>query len=128
MKIEQGLFYSKEHEWVRIEGNKAFIGITDFAQDQLGDVVFVELPEIGAALATGDGLGTIESVKAVSDIYTPLAGVVLEVNAELEDAPQLVNEDAYGKGWIAVLELQDVEETKNLLDAAAYEKLLTEEA
>lgn len=128
MKIPAELLYSSDHEWVKVEGSKATIGITDFAQDQLGDVVFVELPEVGAVLNAGDGLGTIESVKAVSDVYTPLSGKVIEVNEVLNDEPQIVNEDSYAKGWIAVLELSDESELKELLDAAAYEKLLSEEA
>ncbi|MEG0797250.1 MAG: glycine cleavage system protein GcvH [Acidaminococcaceae bacterium] len=128
MKIPVGLMYSNDHEWVKIEDGKAIVGITDFAQDQLGDVVFVEIPEVGTELAIGDGLGTIESVKAVSDIYAPVSGTVLEANEELNDAPQAINEDAYGKGWIAVIELADHSELDELLDAEAYTKLLTEEA
>lgn len=127
MKIPAELKYSSDHEWVKVEGNKATIGITDFAQDQLGDVVFVEVPEIDAELAATDGLGTIESVKAVSDVYSPVSGKVIEVNDKLEDEPQLVNEDAYGKGWICVVELSNPEEVKDLLSAEAYEKLLMEE-
>ena len=128
MKIPAELKYSSDHEWVKLEGNKATIGITDFAQDQLGDVVFVEIPEIDATLNAKEGLGTIESVKAVSDIYSPVSGKVVEVNSQLEDAPQLINEDAYGKGWICVVELSNLEEIKELLSAEDYEKLLLEEA
>lgn len=128
MKIPVELKYSSDHEWVKVEGNKATIGITDFAQDQLGDVVFVEVPEIGAEINAKEGLGTIESVKAVSDIYSPVTGKVLEVNSQLEDAPQLINEDAYGTGWICVVELSDANEVKDLLSAEDYEKLLLEEA
>ncbi len=128
MKIPAELKYSSDHEWVKLEGNKATIGITDFAQDQLGDVVFVEIPEIDATLNAKEGLGTIESVKAVSDIYSPVSGTVVEVNSQLEDAPQLINEDAYGKGWICVVELSNLEEIKELLSAEDYEKLLLEEA
>jgi glycine cleavage system H protein len=129
MNVPKNLFYSKDHEWIKIDGNKATIGITDFAQNQLGDVVFVETPAPQTALKAGDSIGSIESVKAVSDVYAPVSGMVADVNMELESAPQTVNEDPYGKGWICVLEMTDAaNETKNLLDAAAYEKLLTEEA
>ena len=128
MKIPAGLLYSSDHEWVKVANGKATIGITDFAQDQLGDVVFVEVPEVGTELAAGGGLSTIESVKAVSDVYSPVSGKVVEANDGLTDAPQTINEDAYGAGWIAVIELSDESELKDLLDAAAYEKLLAEEA
>lgn len=128
MKIPAGLLYSNDHEWIKVENGKATIGITDFAQDQLGDVVFVEVPEVGTELTAGAGLSTIESVKAVSDVYSPVSGKVVEANDELTDAPQTINEDAYGAGWIAVIELSDESELKDLLDAAAYEKLLAEEA
>jgi len=128
MKIPAGLLYSSDHEWIKVENGKATIGITDFAQDQLGDVVFVEVPEVGTELTAGAGLSTIESVKAVSDVYSPVSGKVVEANDELTDAPQTINEDAYGAGWIAVIELADESELKDLLDAAAYEKLLAEEA
>ena len=128
MKIPAELKYSSDHEWVKVEGNKATIGITDFAQDQLGDVVFVEVPALDTELNATEGLGTIESVKAVSDVYSPVSGKVVEVNEQLEDAPQLINEDAYGKGWICVVELSNTAELDDLLDAADYEKLLLEEA
>ena len=128
MNVPANLKYTKDHEWVLINGNVATVGITDFAQDQLGDVVFVEVPEVGTEIGAGDGLSTIESVKAVSDVYSPLSGKVVEANEELTDAPQLINEDAYGKGWIAVVELADENELKELLDDAAYKKLLSEEA
>lgn len=128
MKIPAELLYSSDHEWVKVENGKATIGITDFAQDQLGDVVFVEVPAVGTELTAGAGLSTIESVKAVSDVYSPVSGKVVEANDELTDAPQTINEDAYGAGWIAVIELSDESELKDLLDAAAYEKLLAEEA
>ncbi len=128
MSVLAELMYSKDHEWVKFDGNKATIGVTDFAQDQLGDVVFVEVPAEGDAITEGDSMGTIESVKAVSDVYAPISGNIVEVNAELEDAPQLINEDAYGKGWIAVVEVEDVAAAKaNLLDAKAYEELLAQE-
>ena len=128
MKIPAELLYSTDHEWVKVENGKAIIGITDFAQDQLGDVVFVEVPEADTEINGGDGLSTIESVKAVSDVYSPISGKVIEDNEELTDAPQLINEDPYGKGWIAVIEISDESELKELLDAEAYKKLLSEEA
>ncbi len=128
MNVPQNLLYSKDHEWVKVEGSKATIGVTDFAQNQLGDVVFVEVPAPAAVLKAGDTLGSIESVKAVSDIFAPVSGAVTDSNTELETAPQLVNEDPYGKGWIATVEMDNAEETKSLLDAAGYTKLLSEEA
>lgn len=128
MNIPKELLYSTDHEWVKVEGGKALIGITDFAQDQLGDVVFVEVPEVGMEVGSGDNLATIESVKAVSDVYSPLSGTVVESNDTLTDEPQLINEDAYGKGWIALVELSDESELSGLMDADAYAKLLAEEA
>lgn len=126
MNIPQELKYSKDHEWVRVEGNTATIGITDYAQSQLGDVVFVELPEEGAELDAHQGLSVVESVKAVSDIYAPLAGKVIAVNETLADAPETVNQDPYGDGWIAKLELSDAAQLADLLDSEAYEKLVAE--
>ena len=120
MNIPQNLKYSKEHEWVKLEGTRATVGITDFAQSQLGDVVFVEVPELDKKVKAGDGLAVVESVKAVSDIYAPLAGSVVEINENLGDAPEAVNQDPYGEGWIAVLEIADETELEGLLDAAAY--------
>lgn len=124
MSVPQDLQYTKSHEWVRAEGDTATIGITDHAQDELGDVVFVELPEAGATLEAGDTFGTIESVKAVSDLYAPVGGEVVEVNSALEDAPEKVNEDPYDEGWIVKLRVSGEGE---LLSAADYEKLLEEE-
>ena len=120
MNIPQNLKYSKEHEWVKLEGTRATVGITDFAQSQLGDVVFVEVPELDKKVKAGDGLAVVESVKAVSDIYAPLAGRVVEINENLGDAPEAVNQDPYGEGWIAVLEIADETELEGLLDADAY--------
>lgn len=122
----KNLMYTKDHEWVKFEGKTAVIGITDFAQSQLGDIVFIELPEIGREVAQGQGLAVVESVKAVSDIYSPVNGVVVKVNGAVEDSPELVNEDAYGDGWIAVVELADNEENE-LLDCEAYARLVEEE-
>lgn len=126
MNVPQELRYTKEHEWVRIEGNRAVIGITDYAQSELGDVVFVEMPEIGKQVQVNGILTTIESVKAVSDIYAPVTGTVVEVNDTLADKPELVNEAPYGEGWIVVIEM-DRSDTV-LLDAAQYRALLGEGA
>jgi glycine cleavage system H protein len=118
MNIPENLLYTKEHEWVEINGQEAKIGITDFAQKHLGDIVFIELPKIGAQIAEGGMLGVVESVKSASDIYSPVAGEVLQTNTGLEDAPEGMNADPYGS-WIAVLKLQG--QPGDLLDAAAYE-------
>ena len=120
MQFPTNLKYSKEHEWVRLEGNKAVVGITDFAQSQLGDVVFVELPTVGAAAVAGKRFSVVESVKAVSDIFAPVNGTVVEINEALNDAPEKVNQDPYGEGWIAVLELTDVAGLNELMDSEAY--------
>jgi glycine cleavage system H protein len=114
------LRYSKEHEWVRADGAQATIGITSFAADELGDIVFVELPEVGAQLAQYGTFGVIESVKAVSDLYAPISGEVVEVNESLRDQPELVNNDPFGEGWIAKVQLSDPGELDGLMDAAAY--------
>ena len=127
MNIPSELKYSNDHEWVKIEGNKATIGVTDFAQSQLGDVVFVELPQLGDEVTAGHSFSVIESVKAVSDICTPLSGKVIEINDLLTDAPETVNQDAYGAGWIVILEISDQSQIAELLDSAAYEKLLADE-
>jgi len=116
--------YTKEHEWIRVEGEKATIGITDFAQNQLGDVVFVELPESGDELKAHDTLGVVESVKAVSDIYSPVSGEVLEANEGLNDDPEVLNQDPHGKGWIIKLKLKDKSELEDLMTASEYEKYL----
>ncbi len=126
MNIPKELKYSREHEWVKIEGNRATIGVTDFAQSQLGDVVFVELPALGAEMAAGSGLAVIESVKAVSDIYAPLAGKVIEINELLADAPETINQDAYGTGWIAVLDIAGMPQPEALLSSEEYEQLVAE--
>ena len=125
MSVPGDLQYTKSHEWVRVEGDVATVGITDHAQDELGDVVFVELPEQGATLQAGDSFGAVESVKAVSDLYAPVGGEVVEVNGALEDSPEKINEDPYGEGWI--LKLRTSGEA-DLLSAADYEKLLEEES
>lgn len=127
MSIPAELKYSNDHEWVRIEGNTAIIGITDFAQAQLGDVVFVDLPQAGTMVKAGEAVAVVESVKAVSDIYSPLSGKVTKTNQQLADAPDLVNQEPYGDGWVFVLELADAAEAAALLDAAAYGELVAKE-
>jgi len=119
--------YTKEHEWVELDGKRAKVGITDHAQSELGDVVFVELPAVGTAISRGDTLGTVESVKAVSDVFAPIGGKVVEVNSELEASPETINADPHGAGWLVVLEVSDSSEVDALLDTAAYEKLIAEE-
>lgn len=126
MKTVEGLLYSNDHEWVKVEGNKATIGITDYAQHQLGEIVFVELPEVEDELNAGDSFGVIESVKAASDAYMPVSGTVLEVNEELVGSPQLVNEDAFAN-WLIVVELSDESELENLMGAEDYQKFCEEE-
>ena len=120
MAFPDDLRYSKEHEWVRADGTRATIGITSFAADELGDIVFVELPEVGASLNQFQTFGVVESVKAVSDLYSPVSGDVVEVNEALRDAPELLNSDPFGEGWIAKVELADPAELDALMDAAAY--------
>ena len=120
MQIPDDLRYSSDHEWIRVEGDHVRIGITDFAQDALGDVVFVDLPEVGAAVEAAASISEVESTKSVSDIYAPVSGSVTEVNADLADAPQRLNEDPYGEGWICVIELRDAAELDKLLSADAY--------
>ena len=116
--------YTKDHEWVKIEGDTASVGITDFAQSQLGDVVFVELPEIGEELKSHQTLGVVESVKAVSDIYSPISGEVTEVNEGLNDDPEILNQDPHSKGWIIKLKIKDKSELDELMSASEYEKYL----
>ncbi|HSS11912.1 MAG TPA: glycine cleavage system protein GcvH [Acidimicrobiales bacterium] len=126
MNVPDDLRYTADHEWAKLEGSRVRIGITDYAQDALGDVVFVQLPEPGTATTAGDSFSEVESTKSVSDIYAPLSGVVVEANSELADAPQRVNEDPYGEGWIAVVEMNDPADYQALLDADAYRKLIEE--
>jgi glycine cleavage system H protein len=125
LNIPEDLQYTKSHEWVRIEGDTATIGITDHAQDELGDVVFVELPDEGATFDAGESFGTVESVKAVSDLYAPVGGEVVEVNSTLEDAPENINDDPYGEGWIVKLRTTD---EPDLLSPEEYEKVVEEES
>ena len=120
--------YSKDHEWVKDNGDgTAMIGITDYAQEMLTDIVFVELPPIGKKVVQGEPVAVVESVKSVSDVYAPVSGEVIKVNDELENAPDLINSDAFGKGWIATLKLADTDELKSLLSAADYDSLIKEE-
>ena len=124
--VPQDLRYTKEHEWVRIEGDLATVGITDFAAEQLGDVVFVDLPEVGRTVAQFAAVGVIESVKAVSDLFAPVGGDVVETNAELTTKPELLNSDPYGQGWMLRIRLSDRTALDGLLDVAAYEALTSE--
>ena len=120
MNIPENLFYSDDHEWVRVEGDEAFIGITDFAQKELGDIVFVEVETVDEELDKGETFGTIEAVKTVSDMFMPLSGTVLELNEQIEDNPEVINKDPYGDGWIVKIKLSDSSELDAMLDHAAY--------
>ncbi len=124
MDVPEDLRYSTDHEWARLEDGKVRVGITDYAQDALGDIVFVQLPDVGSGVQSGESFSEVESTKSVSDIYAPVAGTVLEINAELADAPERINEDPYGDGWICVIEPADPSELDRLLDAAGYRKLI----
>ena len=124
MNFPSDVKYTKDHEWIRVEGEVAYVGITDYAQSELGEIVYVDITTEGETVAKEEVFGTIEAVKTVSDLFMPVSGEVLEVNPELEDAPQLVNEDAYGKGWIIKVAVSDPSELDDLLDAAAYEKTI----
>ena len=125
MNIPADLKYTKEHEWIKIEGDEATIGITDFAQGELGDIVYVEVETLDETLAADSVFGTVEAVKTVSDLFMPLSGTITAVNELLEDAPETINEDAYGQGWMIKLKLSDPSEIQNLLDAEAYSSLVT---
>lgn len=125
--IPNQLKFTKTHEWLAIEGQTATLGITAHAQELLGDLVFVELPEVGQTIALGEEMGVVESVKAASDLYAPISGTVTAVNEEVNENPALVNEDPYGKGWLVQIKADDKNELSQLLDATAYERLLAEE-
>ncbi|MDT8440879.1 MAG: glycine cleavage system protein GcvH [Desulfuromonadales bacterium] len=127
MDFPEELKYTEEHEWVQVEEDLAIIGITDFAQDSLGDVVFVELPEVGVRLDAGKAFGVVESVKAVSDIYAPVSGVVEEVNEELIDAPEIINTSPYEDGWLIKIRMSDTAEVDGLMEAEDYQALIAEE-
>lgn len=124
MNVPQELKYSNDHEWVRIEGNNAFIGITDYAQDQLGDIVYVDISAgEGDDVAVGEAFGSVEAVKTVSDLFMPISGKLVEINEGLNDEPEKINSDPYGDGWIIKIEISDTAELESLLDAAAYQEI-----
>jgi len=125
MNIPSDLYYTTDHEWIRINGTQATVGITDFAQGELGDIVFVEIETVGKQLKQGDTFGSIEAVKTVSDLFMPVSGKVLGSNEKINDEPDLINNDPYGEGWLIAMEIPDAEEVKDLLDAVAYEKLVS---
>jgi len=127
MEIPQGLKYSKEHEWVATEDSVATIGVTDHAQDQLGEIVFVELPEVGEKISKDDPFGVVESVKAVSDIYAPISGTVIEVNEGLPESPEMVNEDPYGDGWLIKVKMNDPSDLEDLMDSDEYAEMVARE-
>src|SRR5690349_7403822 len=124
MNFPDNLKYSKDHEWIRVEGDTGIIGITDYAQGELGDVVFVELPAVGRKVKQGESIGTIEAVKAVSDIFAPVSGDVLEINPVLDGTSELINKEPYGGGWMAKIKLSNPSEVSNLLNATAYKALI----
>ena len=124
MNTPANLRYTSEHEWIRVEGNEAFVGITDYAQSELGEIVFVDVNTVGETVAQGDVFGSVEAVKTVSDLNMPVSGEVLEFNEALNDQPELVNNDPYGEGWMVKITVNDPAELNNLLDAAGYEKLI----
>lgn len=125
MNIPENLRYTKDHEWLRVDGDTGYVGITEFAQGELGDIVFIEVETVGEELGTEDAFGTIEAVKTVSDMFMPVAGEILEFNEALESSPELVNQDPYGEGWIVKISIKDSSEPETLLDADAYESLIS---
>ena len=124
MKVPANLKYTKDHEWIRVEGNEAYVGITDFAQSELGEIVFVDINTVGETLAKEEVFGTVEAVKAVSDLFLPASGEILEQNEALENQPELVNQDPYGEGWMIKIALSDAAQLDSLLDATAYSELI----
>jgi glycine cleavage system H protein len=124
MQVPDELRYSTDHEWVKVDGDRIRMGITDYAQDALGDVVYVQVPSVGSQIKAGDSFSEVESTKSVSDIFAPVSGTIVAVNADLADAPQRVNEDPYGDGWLCEIELADTSELDTLMDAAAYSALI----
>ncbi len=124
MNIPENLKYTKDHEWIRVEGDEAYVGITEYAQGELGDIVFIEIETEGEELAKEEVFGTIEAVKTVSDMFMPVGGEVLEINEKLEETPEVVNKDSYGDGWLIKIKVTDASELDELLDAAAYKELL----
>lgn len=127
MSLPNELRYSKEHEWVKVDGNKVKIGITDFAQSELGDIVFVELPEVGDDIEVNESFGSVESVKTVSELYAPISGKVVEVNEDLDDSPEFVNESPYEKAWMIVVEPADMSQVDELLTAEQYAEMIKED-
>ena len=127
MNFPDDLQYTRDHEWARVKGNRVTVGITDFAQDQLGDVVYVEFPDVGDVIKKGEAFGVVESTKAVSDLFSPVTGKVVEVNDPLADAPETINEDPYEEGWMVVIEPSDPAELEALMDAKAYQAFLEEQ-
>lgn len=127
MEFPEDLKYSREHEWALVEGKVATIGITDFAQDKLGDIVFVELPAVGDKVTKDEAMGVVESVKAVSDVYSPVSGTVIEINDDLPDSPDMINEDPYGDGWIVKIQMSDPTDLEDLMDSEAYEAFVAEQ-
>jgi glycine cleavage system H protein len=127
MTFPDDVRYTKEHEWGRVDGSRMWTGITDYAQQELGDVVFVEFQSVGTRLKRGDSFGTVESVKAVSDLYAPVSGTILEVNKALEETPELVNQDCYGKAWMIIMEMDDPSEVESLWDNRSYEQFVSAE-
>jgi len=125
MNFPDNLRYTKDHEWIRLEGDEAYIGITDFAQRELGDIVYVEIETVGQQLNAGDTFGTVEAVKTVSDLYLPLNGAITEVNPKLNTNPELVNNDPYGEGWMAKVKLSNASDVETLMDAQAYQNLVS---
>ena len=127
MKVPDDLLYTKEHEWVKVEGDVATVGITDYAQDQLGDIIYVELPEVGRKVKQMEAVATVEAVKTAADVYAPVSGEVIEVNSKLSEKPELLNEDPYGEGWMFKLRMENPEELKGLLSPEEYRKLIEAE-
>jgi len=121
------LLFTKEHEWIKVEGNTAYIGITEFAQSELGDIIFIELPGVDEEFSSNDVFGTIEAVKTVADLFMPIESKILEINSEVEELPELINKDAQGKGWIVKVEIQDLDEVKKLLSLDDYKKIISNE-
>ena len=124
MNVPENLMYTNDHEWILLDGSKGKIGITDYAQDALGDVVFVDMPSLGEVVSSGQTVSEVESTKSVSDIYAPLAGTIIEINAELDNSPELLNDDPYGDGWIFVIEFSDASTVKDLLIPQKYQELI----
>ncbi|HNZ62140.1 MAG TPA: glycine cleavage system protein GcvH [Paludibacteraceae bacterium] len=124
MNVPENLKYTNEHEWIKVEGDTAVVGITDYAQHELGEIVFVEVETVGETLEAGEVFGTVEAVKTVSELFLPVGGEILDFNSDLENAPELVNDDPYGKGWIVKIKISDVSELEQLLTAEEYKKLI----